>query len=172
MTTGDAMKTIRNLVCLTVLLGGGPALADAPEGTSATVFGTANAHLVAGAEALRKRHFHEGVELTLAGLKQSNPPRDVAAALSNLCAGYIGLKQFALALRSCNESLELERRNWRTWNNRAAAHLGQGQHEAALNDVQAGLALAPQSGTLRRTLSIVEAQKRASEERDSKVIKA
>lgn len=150
----------------------GPAWADAPAATSSTVFGTPNEQLVAGAQALRNRLYREGVELTLAGLKQVNLPRDVAAALSNLCAGYVGLKQFALALRSCNESLELDRRNWRTWNNRAAAHLGQGQHEAAFTDVQEGLQLAPQSTTLRRTLSIVEQHKRAREQHDSKVIKA
>lgn len=150
----------------------GTARADAPAATSSTVFGTANQQLVAGAEALRSRLYAEGVELTLAGLKQVNPPRDVAAGLSNLCAGYIGLKQFALALRSCNESLEIDRRNWRTWNNRAAAHLGQSQHEAALKDVQEGLQLAPQSRTLRRTLAIIEAEKRAREHPDSKAIRA
>lgn len=157
---------------MVVLASQGPARADVPAATSSTVFGTANQQLVDGAEALRNRLYREGVELTLAGIKQVNLPRDVAAALSNLCAGYVGLKEFALALRSCDESLELDRRNWRTWNNRAAAHLGQGLHEAALTDVREGLLLAPQSATLRRTLSIVEARKRAREHQDSKAIRA
>lgn len=166
------MRAIAGLASLLVLACTGTVWADAPAGTSTTVFGTANEQLVAGAAALRNRQYREGVELTLAGLKLANSPRDAGAALSNLCAGYGGLKEFALALRACDESLELDRGNWRTWNNRAAAHLGLGRHEAALSDVQQGLQLAPQSATLRRTLSIVEARMRAREQPDSKAIKA
>jgi tetratricopeptide (TPR) repeat protein len=169
----DGMKTGSMLASLMLMLAcQGPALADTPAATSSTVFGTANEQLVAGAEALRNRLYRKGVELTLSGLEQINLPRDIAAALSNLCAGYVGLKEFALALKSCDESLELDPRNWRTWNNRAAAHLGQGQHDAAIMDVQEGLQLAPQSATLQRTLAIVEAHKRAREYHDSKAIKA
>src|SRR5262245_4283170 len=172
------MKTALKTACisawvLTVLAWQSPAqAADATAATSSTVFGTTNEQLVAGSVALRNRQFKAGVELTLAGLKQVNLPRDLAAALSNLCAGYVGLKEYELALRSCDESLELDRRNWRTWNNRAAAHLGRGQHQAAFEDVQEGLQIAPHSATLRRMLSIVEAHKRAREQPEAKAIRA
>jgi len=155
-----------------VLALGLPAAADVPVSNSTTVIGSPNANLIAGAEAMRNRQYREGVELTLTGLKETNSPRDVAAALSNLCAGYAALKEFALALQACDQSLEIDRGNWRTWNNRAAVHLGQGRHDAALGDVQSGLLLAPNSFTLRRTQAIIEAGKRAREGGDEKVIKA
>lgn len=149
-----------------------PALADAPPGAPTTVLGAPNELLIAGATAMRNRQYREGIELTLSGLKDSNAPRDVAGALSNLCAAYAALKEFALALAACDQSLVIDRSNWRTWNNRAAVHLGQGRHDAAISDVQAGLGLAPNSSTLRRTLAIIESRKRATEGQDEKVIKA
>src|SRR5262245_50029089 len=89
---------------------------------SATVIGNGNPLFNEAVEALRTKQYEQGVELTLQGLKYENAPRAIAAALSNLCAGYAGLKQYALALRSCNESMAIDDHNWRVWNNRAAAH--------------------------------------------------
>ncbi|NJO12727.1 MAG: hypothetical protein HC872_03815 [Gammaproteobacteria bacterium] len=136
------------------------------------MLGGPNPHLVAGAEALRRQQYLEGIELTLTGLQSQNAPRDHAAALSNLCAGYAALKQFDLALKACDDSLNIDRRNWRTWNNRAAAHLGQGRYDAALGDVQSGLEVAPHSTTLRQTQAIIEAHKRSVNLQDHKAIKA
>jgi tetratricopeptide (TPR) repeat protein len=166
------MKPIGTLIGLLALFTASMPASPAPEAVAATVFSGPNPLLVAGAEAMRSRQYREGVRLTLEGLKQVNEPRDVAAALSNLCAGHVALKEYELAVRYCNEALALDSRNWRTWNNRAAAHLGQGQHDAALADVQAGLALAPNSVTLRRTMSMVEADRRAREEQATRAIKA
>ena len=135
-----------------------------------TVIG-ANELLSAGAEALLRGNFEQGVALTLQGLERPNSPQDRAAGLANLCAGYVGLHQFDLALVKCNESLELDAANWRTWNNRAAAYLGKGMLEAALSDVQAGLQLSPQSGTLKKTKQIVLDRKRVHEELRRKAVR-
>ena len=76
----------------------------------------------------------------------------------------MGLRQYELALAKCSESIELNSSNWRTWNNRAAAYLGKGMVEAALRDVQTGLQLSPQSGTLKKTQQILLERKRVREE--------
>ena len=68
--------------------------------------------------------FEEGVRLTLAGLEQPTAPRDQAAGHSNVCAGYAALKRWNEALEHCNRALELDRNNWRTYNNRAAVFVG------------------------------------------------
>src|SRR4249920_1567921 len=140
------MTTSRCWAILTVALAAQAAAAppdsSIPSSSSMTVIG-ANELLSAGAEELQRGNFQQGVELTLAGLERPNSPQDRAAGLANLCAGYVGLRQYELALAKCSESIDLNAANWRTWNNRAAAYMGKGMFEAALSDVQTGLDLSP-----------------------------
>ncbi len=81
-------------------------------------------------------------------MPDSNSPtvRDQAAGHSNVCAGYAALKRWEEALLHCNQALELDRTNWRTYNNRAAVFVGLKHFDLAMTDVNAGLALAPQFG--------------------------
>lgn len=148
-----------------------PPASSVPSSNSMTVIG-ANELLSAGAEELQRGNFQQGVELTLAGLDRPNSPQDRAAGLANLCAGYVGLGQYELALARCSESIGLDSGNWRTWNNRAAAYLGKGMFEAALSDVQIGLQLSPESGTLKKTKRILLERKRVREEQRRKAIRS
>lgn len=140
------------------LLGGSNMAAAAePAGVphSATIIGPTNPLLTAGTEALEMRRYEEGVRLTLAGLEQPNAVRDQAAGHSNVCAGYAALKRWEEALLHCNQALDLDRTNWRTYNNRAAVFVGLKQFDLAMTDVNAGLALAPQSATLKKSREVV-----------------
>ncbi len=148
-----------------------PPANSVPSSSSMTVIG-ANELLSAGAGELQRGNYQQGIELTLAGLERPNSPEDRAAGLANLCAGYVGLRQYELALAKCSESIELNSANWRTWNNRAAAYMGKGMIEAALNDVQTGLQLSPQSGTLKKTKQILLERKRVREEQRRKAIRS
>jgi tetratricopeptide (TPR) repeat protein len=140
---------------------------------SATVIGPMNPLLTAGTDALEMGHYEEGVRLTLAGLEQPASNRDLAAGHSNVCAGFAALKRWAEALEHCNKALELDRTNWRTYNNRAAVFVGLKQYELAMTDVNTGLELAPQSGTLQKSREIVnEHRNAASRERWRKPNKA
>lgn len=168
-----AKSSLKTIPLIALLCGAIPsALALAEESASSiTVIGP-NQMLADGAEALRRGDYQEGVALTLEGLNRPTAPIDAAAGLANLCAGYVGLGQYELALAKCNQSLELNPTNWRTWNNRAAAYIGKGMLEAALNDVQAGLKLFPDSGTLKKTRHLVLERKRLREEERRKAVRA
>lgn len=122
---------------------------------SATVIGAMNPLLTEGSEALQLGRYEEGVRLTLAGLEQPASGRDQAAGHSNVCAGYAALKRWNEALEHCNRSLELDNSNWRTYNNRAAVFVGLKMFELAMTDVNAGLQLAPNSATLRKSREVV-----------------
>jgi tetratricopeptide (TPR) repeat protein len=139
------------------IIGAGSAGADEPmsPAQSATVIGPTNPLLTAGTDALEMGRYEEGVRLTLAGLEQPASPRDLAAGHSNVCAGFAALKRWEQALEHCNMALELDRTNWRTFNNRAAVFVGLKQYELAMTDVNAGLELAPQSGTLQKSREVV-----------------
>ena len=128
--------------------------------SSTTVIGPSNPLLAEGAAALQQGRIEEGIRLTLEGLKLPATPRDVAAGHSNLCAGYVMLKNWDEALAHCNKSLELDATNWRTYNNRAAVYDGKRLYDLALQDIRAGLELAPQSRTLHESLRIVQENKR------------
>ena len=154
-----------------------PARANADEllnsAQSATVIGPTNPLLTAGTDALEMGRYEEGVRLTLAGLEQPASLRDLAAGHSNVCAGLAALKRFEEALGHCNKALELDRTNWRTYNNRAAVFVGLKQYELAMTDVNAGLEIAPQSGTLQKSREVInEHRNAASRERWRKPNKA
>lgn len=128
---------------------------------SHSVYGT-NPYLSDGATALMLGNYERGVALTREGLKEILTTEERVTLLSNLCAGYVGLKEYDTAVVYCNRSLALDPSNWRALQNRAAAHAGLGQITKALSDVEQGLELNPDSDSLKLTLSIVrEKAKRA-----------
>jgi tetratricopeptide (TPR) repeat protein len=128
--------------------------------TSATILGQSNPQLADGANALDQGRIEEGIQLTLNGLRIPTNPLDKAAGYSNLCAGYAMLKQWAEALPHCNTAIRLDRRNWRTYNNRAAVYAGTMRWDRAVNDIRAGLEIAPNSRTLLESLRIIEENRR------------
>jgi tetratricopeptide (TPR) repeat protein len=120
--------------------------------------------LAAGAAALEAGRVEQGVALTLAGLDRATTHADAAAGHSNLCAGYAMLKRWGDALPHCNRAVELDPHNWRSFNNRAAVYVGRGEYELAMQDVNAGLAIAPDSGTLLKSLEVVRSARRLQRE--------
>ncbi len=134
-----------------------PAVAEAGRADNTTTFGP-NAHLVAGAQALQMKDYSAGVRLTLAGLAEVTERRQRAVGLSNLCAGYAGLAAYRKALAACTESLAINPRSWRTYNNRAIAHIGLGNLAAARRDLEAGRALNPDAGKLREVEALLRAR--------------
>jgi tetratricopeptide (TPR) repeat protein len=121
-----------------------------------TVLGGGNTYLADGSLALQEGRVEDGIRLTLQGLKEVVSPREAAAAHSNLCGGYAMLREWELALPQCDAAIALDPANWRSFNNRAAVHAGQGQFDMALDDLRAGLVLQPKSDTLLRSLAVVE----------------
>jgi tetratricopeptide (TPR) repeat protein len=123
---------------------------------SVTTIGAPNQYLASGSVALEAGRYEEGLRLSLAGLEEVASFRDQAAGHANVCAGYAALKRWHEALPHCNRSLELDRSNWRAFNNRAAVYVGLGLLELAMSDVNAGLELAPDSRTLHKSLEVVK----------------
>jgi tetratricopeptide (TPR) repeat protein len=150
------------LPALLVLLSLPASAAELGIGGARSVFGT-NPNLSDGATALMLGNYERGVALTREGLKEILTTEERVTMLSNLCAGYVGLKEFDTAIVYCNRSLALDPNNWRALQNRAAAHAGIGQIGKALSDAEQGLEINPGSDSLKLTLSIVREQaKRAT----------
>ncbi|MGH8139343.1 MAG: hypothetical protein ACREVV_14310 [Steroidobacteraceae bacterium] len=145
------------------------ACADERDG-SRTVLGTSNTLLADGASALQAGRAEEGVRLTLEGLKVADNLSDSAAGHSNACAGYALLKQWDAALVQCNAALDLDRSNWRIYNNRAAIYVAKGLYELAMSDLNAGLRLAPRSATLLESVRIAEKNRRLTSRRGRKAV--
>ena len=149
------------LVCAAL---SGAAHGEAEETQSATVLGV-NPQLSDGAAAMTNGDWRRGIELTESGMGGTISKSDRAAGLANLCAGYAALRQFQKALDYCNQSLAILDGNWRTWQNRAACHLGLGNIEESLLDVQRGLQLNPESDALQKTLAIARDYEKLQQER-------
>jgi tetratricopeptide (TPR) repeat protein len=142
-----------------VALLSGPA-GHADDGAS-TIIGV-NPNLSEGAYALEFGNYHEGIRLTLEGLRSSVRPSDRVGALSNLCAGYVGIEDFASALRYCNRSLRIDDTNWHAYNNRSLAYLGLGDTDAAQRDLEKGLEINPYARTLKEVEQRIEAARQAT----------
>lgn len=127
---------------------------------SNTVIGPENAFLADGSMALRAGDYEEGVRLTLRGLDLDPFGRHKAEALSNLCAGYIGLNKIDVALDYCDQAIAEDPDHWRAYNNRAAALLRKGDESGAREAIFRGLVIAPQSRTLNRALDNLKARSR------------
>jgi tetratricopeptide (TPR) repeat protein len=136
---------------------------DSPQ--SITVLGAPNQNLASGSVALEAGRYQDGIRLSLAGLGDVASFKDQAAGHANVCAGYAALKRWHEALPHCNRSLDLDRGNWRAFNNRAAVYVGLGMFELAMTDVNAGLELAPDSKILHKSLEVVK-EHRDAERRD------
>lgn len=151
---------------LSVLAAALPSLASAEtsSASSNTVIGP-NVMLADGAEALMRGDWERGVQLTQMGLTFAVSQQDRASALANLCAGFVGLKQYKRALEQCDRSIALVADNWRTWQNRAAANLALGKIEESLSDIQRGLQLNPDSDALQKTLAIARDHEKLQQER-------
>lgn len=122
---------------------------DRTESVPKTVIGPRNPDLQEGAHQLLNGNGELGVELTLRGLAVAQGAREEEAALSNLCAGYIMLKQYDEALEYCDLVLARNDKNWRGYNNRALVYIHTKQYEKAHADLMKGEELNPDARTLQ-----------------------
>jgi tetratricopeptide (TPR) repeat protein len=131
------------------------------EEAASTVIGV-NPRLSEGAYALEFGNYDEGIRLTLEGLRTSIRPDDRVGALSNICAGYVGIQDYKTALQYCNRALRIDENNWHVYNNRSLAYLGLGNIAAAQRDLEKGLAINPDARTLKEVEQRLEAARQAA----------
>ncbi len=130
------------------------ALAQSPETVktntnSVTTIGQRNPALYDGAQALLAGKDEKGVQLTLEGLKIAQGAREEEAALSNLCAGYIRLRQLDTAMNYCDRLLAQNPNHWRGYNNRAVIYLELKEYEKADQDLKRAESINPDARTVK-----------------------
>lgn len=136
-----------------ILLMAAPAAADTEvknEQMSKTVLGVRNVPLREGADAMLSGDWEYGIRLTHMGLDQAHGSREIEAALSNLCAGYLQIQKYTEALRYCEDLLERNADNWRGYNNRALIYIKTEQWEKARLDLERGEELNGGAHTMKR----------------------
>ena len=158
------------------LLGGMGAIAQAD---NTFTLGT-DSDLSEGALALFAKDYERGIELTLQGLKQQVAPQQRTAALSNLCAGYVGAERYDEAEAACSEAIELRdsnslpevdavmgisdysgvpgvvRKVVNGTSDRMIATVDGGAPKAARSDVARGLQLHPESRQLIKVREMID----------------
>ena len=142
-----AHKTLLSVLACLILQA--PSVQADQEGQYKTVIGPANSDLASGADALIRGNGEDGVRLTLRGLATASNKRERVAAMSNLCAGYVMLKELERAVQYCTEALEEDARHWRALSNRALALVRLKRYDEAEADLQRAESLAPYSKKLK-----------------------
>ena len=138
----------RLLLLAIIALAAEQVLADEEIGAK-TVIGPSNIYLYDGANALLAGDPDQGVPLTLRGLETAHGLREQKIAHSNLCAGFLLLRQAETALVHCNWVLEIDPYHWRSYNNRALVYLQLERYEESEADIKRGQELNPRSENLR-----------------------
>jgi len=124
--------------------------ADDLQGSAPRLTLGADEHLVAGADALRAGQFDDGIRLTLIALARSDlSVRDRAAGLANVCAGYVAKDEPDEAIPYCDQSLQLDDRNWRVYTVRARAYFLKEMFAQAERDNEAAAAINPDSAHVK-----------------------
>ena len=154
---GDIIEGMASrLSMLTFLLAcSAAALGDGEVPISRTVIGGANESLLAAADALRVGDAETAIRLSLQGLDDAMSANDRAGALSNLCAAYTLAGEYDLAIARCTDALATDER-WHAYHNRALAYLHKHQLDEAARDIDAGLALFPESRLLAKARAALE----------------
>jgi tetratricopeptide (TPR) repeat protein len=114
-----------------------------------SVIGPSNINLADGADELLAGNAEEGVRLSLRGMPFANNKKDRLIGMSNLCAGYFMLGQMEEALSYCDQALEIDESHWRALSNRALIYVELKRYDEAEQDLQRGLAIAPNARTLK-----------------------
>ena len=114
-----------------------------------TVIGARNQPLKDGADALMDGDWEKGVRLTHRGLNQAFGKREEEAGLSNLCAGYLQLREYDTALMYCEMLLARNPDHWRAYNNRALIYIQTKQWDKADADLDRGEELNSGAHTLK-----------------------
>ena len=143
------MNTIRHLLFAALLLGGLTAGAQNHDATSKTVLGPRNPNLVDGAQELLAGNVEEGIRLTKLGLDVALGQRERQAGLGNICAGYVMLEKYDVALEYCNMALAEYERNWRALTNRALIYINTERYDEANSDLVRAEALAPNNRSVK-----------------------
>lgn len=115
-----------------------------------TVIGEKNPQLAEGARRLLAGDAEEGVRLTRLGMDVATSARERHAGFSNLCAGYLRLEQYDVALGYCNEAIDINPGSWRALSNRALAYIRLERYDEAQADLDRAEEIAPNAGTLAR----------------------
>lgn len=124
--------------------------------SSGTILGPENPDLTEGATQLKLGDPEAGIKLTQRGLLQATSVKQEITAYSNLCAGYILVRQLEKAINYCDRALQLKENNHHALSNRALARFYLKEYELAREDVRAGMAIAPYSRSLKRVGQMIE----------------
>jgi len=120
-----------------------------------TVIGPTNPELHDGAQALLAGDGKEGVRLTLEGLAWAPTSRERLLGMTNLCAGYIMLKQLETALDYCNRVIAEDDGRWQAFSNRALIFVMLRQYDEAAADLDKAEAISPNSRTVKVVRSML-----------------
>jgi tetratricopeptide (TPR) repeat protein len=122
---------------------------------SKTVIGPSNPELHDGAQALLAGDGKEGVRLTLEGLARAPTTRERLLGMTNLCAGYIMLKQLDTALDYCNRVIAEDDNRWQAFSNRALIYVKLQRYDEAEADLEKAEAISPNARTVKVVRSML-----------------
>lgn len=133
--------------------------------SQANIFSVSNGLVNESAHALDLEKWNKGVGLARQALRSGGlTPKNIAAALNNLCIGLTGQGHFAEAIEACNKAINKRPREWSFYNNRANIHFYQQKYDRALSDYYKALTFSPGDDVLITNISLtLRTRKKAAE---------
>lgn len=139
--------------------------ANATAPADAQIFSRGNGLVNESARALDRGKWDRGVVLAREALRSGEiTPRNIPAALNNLCIGLTGQGKYDEALDTCNRAISKKPREWSFYNNRANIHYYRAQYDRALSDYYRALTFSPGDDVLITNISLTLQMRRRSAE--------
>lgn len=140
-------------------------IVSAASSAHAQMFSRGNGLVNDAAHALDRGKWDKGVSLARQAIRSGElTPRNLPAALNNLCIGLTGQGQYDEALETCNRAISKRPREWSFYNNRANIHFYREQYNQALSDYYKALTFSPGDDVLITNISLtLRNRKRAAE---------
>lgn len=152
---------MRSLIMVTAIA----CMMSATTSVQAQMFSRGNGLVNDAAHALDRGKWDKGVNLARQAIRSGElTPRNLPAALNNLCIGLTGQGLYDEALETCNRAIGKRPREWSFYNNRANIHFYREQYNQALSDYYKALTFSPGDDVLITNISLtLRNRKRAAE---------
>ena len=124
-------------------------------GTKTSMWFDSPREILEGARLIDSGETQKGMAMTRNALELNLDLYAVAVVHTNLCAGYLQLKQYRQAIAHCDKALAIRPGQWQALNNRGGAYYGLAEYDQAAGDYTQALTYRPDNADLETNLEMV-----------------
>lgn len=137
-----------------------PAAASGPRAVTHIWFDSPP-EITQGGKLISEGKIEEGMALIRKVMHVGLPMKFQARGYTNLCGGYLKMKEYSKAIRQCRRAIKMDSSIWQALSNRGAARFALGRYSDASEDFRRAIELDPENAALKENLALAEEGERS-----------